>query len=77
MYKYIYLFHFDDLFFFAVVFWCLILLLFGIYVLLRAANVFGCGYLVNLVRPAHRKIPMTHQKALWYSGKILLFVPLK
>ncbi|KAG2254854.1 hypothetical protein Bca52824_084990 [Brassica carinata] len=33
-----------------------------------AANVFGCGYLVNLARPAHRKIPMTHQKALWYSG---------
>ncbi|CAH8330246.1 unnamed protein product [Eruca vesicaria subsp. sativa] len=32
------------------------------------ANVFGCGYLVNLARPAHRKIPMTHQKALWYSG---------
>ncbi|EOA34683.1 hypothetical protein CARUB_v10022249mg [Capsella rubella] len=32
-----------------------------------AANVFGCGYLVNLARPAHRKIPMTHQKALWYS----------
>ena len=30
---------------------------------------FGCGYLVNLARPAHRKIPMTHQKALWYSGK--------
>ena len=46
----------------------------GVYVLLRAANVFGCGYLVNLVRPAHRKIPMTHQKALWYSGKTLLFV---
>ncbi|WZZ05618.1 hypothetical protein YC2023_091539 [Brassica napus] len=37
-------------------------------VIARAANVFGCGYLVNLVRPAHRKIPMTHQKALWYSG---------
>ncbi|EYU27611.1 hypothetical protein MIMGU_mgv1a021839mg [Erythranthe guttata] len=33
-----------------------------------AANVFCCGYLVNLVRPAHRKIPMKHQKALWYSG---------
>ncbi|WZZ07362.1 hypothetical protein YC2023_093283 [Brassica napus] len=33
-----------------------------------AANVFGCGYLVNLARPAHKKIPMTHQKALWYSG---------
>ncbi|KAL0398937.1 UNVERIFIED_CONTAM: Sodium/hydrogen exchanger 6 [Sesamum radiatum] len=34
----------------------------------RAANVFSCAYLVNLVRPAHRKIPMKHQKALWYSG---------
>ncbi|CAA7039363.1 unnamed protein product [Microthlaspi erraticum] len=37
-------------------------------VIARAANVFGCGYLVNLARPAHRKIPMTHQKALCYSG---------
>ncbi|VVA91315.1 unnamed protein product [Arabis nemorensis] len=37
-------------------------------VIARAANVFGCGYLVNLARPADRKIPMTHQKALWYSG---------
>ncbi|XP_010913977.1 sodium/hydrogen exchanger 6 [Elaeis guineensis] len=34
----------------------------------RAANVFGCAYLVNLVRPAHRQIPLKHQKALWYSG---------
>ncbi|TYK15496.1 sodium/hydrogen exchanger 6-like isoform X1 [Cucumis melo var. makuwa] len=34
----------------------------------RAANVFSCAYLVNLVRPAHRKIPSNHQKALWYSG---------
>ncbi|KAH6777186.1 Na+/H+ antiporter 6 [Perilla frutescens var. frutescens] len=34
----------------------------------RAANVFSCAYLVNLVRPSHRKIPMEHQKALWYSG---------
>ncbi|PIN20050.1 Sodium/hydrogen exchanger protein [Handroanthus impetiginosus] len=34
----------------------------------RAANVFSCSYLVNLVRPSHRKIPMKHQKALWYSG---------
>ncbi|KAE9594796.1 putative cation/H+ exchanger, cation/H+ exchanger, CPA1 family [Lupinus albus] len=34
----------------------------------RAANVFSCAYLVNLVRPAHRKIPPNHQKALWYSG---------
>ncbi|GMN36729.1 hypothetical protein TIFTF001_006260 [Ficus carica] len=33
-----------------------------------AANVFSCAYLVNLVRPAHRKIPLKHQKALWYSG---------
>ncbi|CAN7065736.1 unnamed protein product [Brassica oleracea var. botrytis] len=49
------------------IFFSICLLLF-VYVLLRAANVFGCGYLVNLARPAHRKIPMTHQKALWYSG---------
>ncbi|CAJ1962807.1 unnamed protein product [Sphenostylis stenocarpa] len=34
----------------------------------RAANVFSCAYLVNLVRPSHRKIPLKHQKALWYSG---------
>ncbi|RYR12193.1 hypothetical protein Ahy_B04g069729 isoform C [Arachis hypogaea] len=34
----------------------------------RAANVFSCAYLVNLVRPSHRKIPPKHQKALWYSG---------
>ncbi|KAK7331208.1 hypothetical protein VNO77_25426 [Canavalia gladiata] len=34
----------------------------------RAANVFSCAYLVNLVRPTHRKIPPKHQKALWYSG---------
>ncbi|XP_019194267.1 PREDICTED: sodium/hydrogen exchanger 6-like [Ipomoea nil] len=34
----------------------------------RASNVFGCAYLVNLVRPAHRRIPLKHQKALWYSG---------
>ncbi|KAG4948928.1 hypothetical protein JHK82_042120 [Glycine max] len=33
-----------------------------------AANVFSCAYLVNLVRPTHRKIPSKHQKALWYSG---------
>ncbi|XP_062087987.1 sodium/hydrogen exchanger 6-like isoform X2 [Humulus lupulus] len=37
-------------------------------VIARAANVFSCGYLVNLVRPANRKIPLKHQKALWYSG---------
>ncbi|KAL6207296.1 hypothetical protein ACLB2K_024540 [Fragaria x ananassa] len=34
----------------------------------RAANVFSCAYLVNLSRPAHRQIPVKHQKALWYSG---------
>ncbi|KAJ6749332.1 hypothetical protein OIU85_000027 [Salix viminalis] len=34
----------------------------------RAANVFSCAYLVNLVRPAPRQIPVKHQKALWYSG---------
>ncbi|OIV91890.1 hypothetical protein TanjilG_17882 [Lupinus angustifolius] len=33
-----------------------------------AANVFSCAYLVNLVRPSHRKIPSKHQNALWYSG---------
>ncbi|CAN6546863.1 unnamed protein product [Malus baccata var. baccata] len=33
-----------------------------------AANVFSCAYLVNLVRPTHRQIPLKHQKALWYSG---------
>ncbi|GAV70272.1 LOW QUALITY PROTEIN: Na_H_Exchanger domain-containing protein [Cephalotus follicularis] len=37
-------------------------------VVARAANVFSCAYLVNLVRPAHRHIPLNHQKALWYSG---------
>ncbi|KAJ4763257.1 Sodium/hydrogen exchanger [Rhynchospora pubera] len=37
-------------------------------VIARAANVFSCAYLVNLVRPVNRKIPMKHQKALWYSG---------
>ncbi|RDX92207.1 Sodium/hydrogen exchanger 6, partial [Mucuna pruriens] len=34
----------------------------------RAANVFSCAYLVNLIRPARRQIPPKHQKALWYSG---------
>nr|XP_028954840.1 sodium/hydrogen exchanger 6 isoform X1 [Malus domestica] len=38
-------------------------------VVARAANVFSCVYLVNLVRPAHRQIPLKHQKALWYGGK--------
>ncbi|XP_050206345.1 sodium/hydrogen exchanger 6 [Mercurialis annua] len=37
-------------------------------VVARAANVFSCGYLLNLVRPARRQIPLKHQKALWYSG---------
>ncbi|KAB2095375.1 hypothetical protein ES319_A01G032600v1 [Gossypium barbadense] len=35
-------------------------------VVARAANVFSCAYLVNLVRPVHRQIPLKHQKALWY-----------
>lgn len=39
------------------------------FVLYRAANVFSCAYLINLVRPTHRQIPPKHQKALWYSGK--------
>ncbi|XP_058197590.1 sodium/hydrogen exchanger 6-like [Rhododendron vialii] len=34
----------------------------------RAVNVFSCAYLVNLVRPEQRQIPLKHQKALWYSG---------
>lgn len=34
----------------------------------RAANVFPCAYFINFVRPESRKIPMKHQKALWYSG---------
>ncbi|KAI4296110.1 hypothetical protein L6164_036095 [Bauhinia variegata] len=34
----------------------------------RAANVFSCAYLINMVRPSYRKIPPKHQKALWYSG---------
>ncbi|CAI0457872.1 unnamed protein product [Linum tenue] len=34
----------------------------------KAANVFSCAYMVNLVRPSHRHIPINHQKALWYSG---------
>ncbi|XP_026395128.1 sodium/hydrogen exchanger 6-like [Papaver somniferum] len=37
-------------------------------VIARAVNVFSCGYLVNMVRPANRQIPSNHQKALWYSG---------
>eukprot|EP00249_Psilotum_nudum_P022473 c28530_g1_i2 orf=145-2076(+) len=34
----------------------------------RAANVFPCAYIVNLVCPTSSKIPMKHQKALWFSG---------
>ncbi|KAM0901910.1 hypothetical protein ACQ4PT_019641 [Festuca glaucescens] len=34
----------------------------------RAANVFSCAFLVNLVRPSHRKISRQYQQALWYSG---------
>ncbi|KAM0873531.1 hypothetical protein ACQ4PT_038005 [Festuca glaucescens] len=34
----------------------------------RAANVFSCIFLVNLVRPPHRKISRQYQQALWYSG---------
>ncbi|XP_042377866.1 sodium/hydrogen exchanger 6-like [Zingiber officinale] len=34
----------------------------------RAAHVFTCANLVNMARPANRKIPAKHQKALWYSG---------
>ncbi|XP_065028372.1 sodium/hydrogen exchanger 6-like isoform X2 [Musa acuminata AAA Group] len=34
----------------------------------RAAHVFSCAWLINMVRPASSQIPMRHQKALWYSG---------
>lgn len=34
----------------------------------RAANVFSCAFLVNLVRPPHRQISRQYQQALWYSG---------
>ncbi|KAL6643330.1 hypothetical protein ACP70R_018995 [Stipagrostis hirtigluma subsp. patula] len=37
-------------------------------VVARAANVFSCAYLVNMSRPEHRRIPLKHQKALWFSG---------
>lgn len=37
-------------------------------VIARAVNVFSCASLVNLVRPENRKIPIHHQKALWFSG---------
>jgi sodium/hydrogen exchanger 8 len=37
-------------------------------VVARAANVFPCARLVNMLRPASRQIPMNHQKALWFSG---------
>ncbi|KAJ7515247.1 hypothetical protein O6H91_22G007700 [Diphasiastrum complanatum] len=34
----------------------------------RAANILPCAYLVNLVRPASKQIPMKHQQALCFSG---------
>ncbi|KAJ8477845.1 hypothetical protein OPV22_021572 [Ensete ventricosum] len=34
----------------------------------RAAHVFSCAWLINMVRPTSSQIPMRHQKALWYSG---------
>ncbi|THU54467.1 hypothetical protein C4D60_Mb10t25380 [Musa balbisiana] len=34
----------------------------------RAAHVFSCAWLINMVRPSSSQIPMRHQKALWYSG---------
>lgn len=37
-------------------------------VVARAANVFPCAYLVNLIRPLSRQIPIKHQKALCLSG---------
>ncbi|KAI5062725.1 hypothetical protein GOP47_0023264 [Adiantum capillus-veneris] len=37
-------------------------------VVARAANVFPCAYLVNLIRPLSRQIPLKHQKALCFSG---------
>ncbi|XP_048432373.1 sodium/hydrogen exchanger 6 [Pyrus x bretschneideri] len=39
-------------------------------VVARAANVFSCAYLVNLVRSAHRQIHLKHQKALWYREEM-------
>lgn len=37
-------------------------------IIARAVNVFSCAYLVNMIRPASRKIPIQHQKALCFSG---------
>ncbi|KAK8648192.1 hypothetical protein V6N13_128953 [Hibiscus sabdariffa] len=37
-------------------------------IIARAVNVFSCAYVVNLFRPLQKKIPLNHQKALWYSG---------
>ncbi|WOL06384.1 sodium/hydrogen exchanger 6-like isoform X2 [Canna indica] len=34
----------------------------------RAAHIFSCAYLINMIRPANSQIPLRHQKALWYSG---------
>lgn len=40
--------------------------------LFRAANVFPCAHLVNMLRPVHKQIPINHQKALWFSGKLFI-----
>ncbi|KAH8934416.1 hypothetical protein BDL97_18G082500 [Sphagnum fallax] len=37
-------------------------------IMARAANVFPCAYIVNMLRPASRQIPINHQKALCFSG---------
>lgn len=42
--------------------------------LFRAANVFPCAHLVNMLRPANKQIPINHQKALWFSGKLFIHV---
>ncbi|KAH7332255.1 hypothetical protein KP509_20G078500 [Ceratopteris richardii] len=34
----------------------------------RVANVFPCAYLINLIRPLSKQIPMNHQKALCLCG---------
>ncbi|KAL5553271.1 hypothetical protein UlMin_040672 [Ulmus minor] len=47
--------------------WSHVGFIFFLIIFIVAANVFSCGYLVNLARPMHRKIPPNHLKALWYS----------
>ncbi|KAJ7297204.1 hypothetical protein O6H91_Y073100 [Diphasiastrum complanatum] len=37
-------------------------------VVARAANILPCAYIVNLVRPTSKQIPMKHQQALCFSG---------